>query len=110
MTRRRSTGARCRLTFTIVAWPILTAYREGSNTGHVALLGLMTPFDKPLGIEGSIYDWGYTYLDGFAAVTVNSKNVTLDELKPGITVTLQVAADGKTVLRVIATDRRKVEQ
>jgi hypothetical protein len=60
------------LTFTIVAWPILTAYREGSNTGHVALLGLMTPFDKPLGVEGSLYDWGHTYLDGFASVTVKS--------------------------------------
>jgi hypothetical protein len=60
------------LTFIIAAWPIVTAYRGGSNTGHVALLGLMTPFDRPLGINGSLYDWGYTYLDGFAAVTINS--------------------------------------
>jgi hypothetical protein len=63
------------LTFTIAAWPILTAYRGGSNTGHVALLGLMTNFDRPLGINGSLYDWGYTYRDGFAAVTINSYSV-----------------------------------
>jgi hypothetical protein len=45
-----------------------------------------------------------------AQVTVNSKNVPLEELKPGIPVTLQIAANGKTVLRVVATDRRKGAQ
>lgn len=58
--------------FAIVAWPILTAYSRGSNTGHVAYLGLMTPFDGPMGIGGSIYNFGYVYSDGFAAWNVDS--------------------------------------
>ena len=40
----------------------------------------------------------------------HGKNVPLEELKPGIPVTLQIAANGKTVLRVVATDRRKGAQ
>ena len=59
-------------TFLVVAWPILAAYSRGSNSGHVALLGLMSSFDGPLGVQGSIYDWGYFYNDGFANRTVNS--------------------------------------
>jgi hypothetical protein len=58
--------------FVGVAWPVLRAYQSGSNTGHVALLGLMTTFDAPLAIRPSIYDWGYTYLDGFVSTTINS--------------------------------------
>jgi len=59
-------------TFVVTAWPILRGYGIGSNTGHVALLGLMTPFDKSLGIRGSYYDWGYAYVDQFGANIVNS--------------------------------------
>jgi len=75
---RKNLGLKCAavgvaaLAFVMVSWPVLKAYQGGSNTGHVALLGLMTPLDAPLGIEGSVYDWGYTYLDSFAAATVNS--------------------------------------
>src|SRR5436309_132573 len=58
--------------FVITASPILAAYSRGSNSGHVAFLGLQTPFNEPLGIGGSIYDWGYFYNDGFANRTVNS--------------------------------------
>jgi len=58
--------------FVAVAWPIVRAYGGGSNTGHVAVLGLMTPFDRPLGIRGSLYDWGYTYNDQFAANIINN--------------------------------------
>ncbi len=56
----------CAVTFTACAWPIITAYRSGSNSGHVALLGLMTYFDKPLGVTRSVYDWGAPYDDGYA--------------------------------------------
>ena len=59
-------------TFAIAAWPILAAYAGGSNTGHVALLGLMSPFDGPMGIAGSIYDAGYVYLDGYASALIRS--------------------------------------
>ncbi|HVZ23108.1 MAG TPA: hypothetical protein VG871_18675 [Vicinamibacterales bacterium] len=60
--------------FVAVSWPVLRAYERGSNSGHVALLGLMTTFERPLGIRGSIYDWGYTYLDGFISATIYSYN------------------------------------
>ena len=58
--------------FLITAWPVLTAYSRGSNSGHVALLGFMAPFDSRLGLEPSIYSWGYVYHDGFASTLVNS--------------------------------------
>jgi hypothetical protein len=58
--------------FLITARPILSAYSNGSNSGHVALLGLMTAFDGPLGLAGSVYDWGYFYNDGFAYRLINS--------------------------------------
>ena len=58
--------------FAVVAWPILLAYSRGSNTGHAAFLGLMTAFNRPLGIAGSIYEWGYTYQDAFARTVISS--------------------------------------
>jgi hypothetical protein len=58
--------------FVVAAWPILTAYSRGSNTGHVTFLGLMTNFDAPIGVDGSVYDWGYFYNDGFANRMINS--------------------------------------
>ena len=58
--------------FAIVAAPILSAYGRGSNTGHVALLGVMTPFDAPLGVAGSVYEWGYGYSDSLTAVIISS--------------------------------------
>src|SRR5262249_2805429 len=48
------------------------AYRSGSNTGHVAVLGLMTAFNGSLGVTGSVYDWGAPYDDGFAIKTISS--------------------------------------
>jgi hypothetical protein len=64
--------ALCAVSFVVCAWPIVTAYRSGSNTGHVALLGLMTHFNGPLGVTGSVYDWGAPYDDGFAIKVVTS--------------------------------------
>jgi len=60
------------VTFAIVAWPVLGDYSEGSNTGHVALLGLMAPFDQALGVEPSIYNLGAGYDDGLAFQTIDS--------------------------------------
>jgi hypothetical protein len=64
--------ALCALSFLVCAWPIVNAYRSGSNSGHVALLGLMTYFNKPLGITGSVYDWGAPYDDGYAVKVISS--------------------------------------
>lgn len=59
-------------TFLVSAAPVLVAYGRGSNTGHVALLGAMTPFDAPLGVTGSVYEWGYVYSDHLAGAMVVS--------------------------------------
>lgn len=58
--------------FALVAAPILAAYGRGSNTGHVALLGVMTPFDAPLGVSGSVYEFGYGYSDSLTATIIQS--------------------------------------
>jgi hypothetical protein len=59
-------------TFVVAAWPILAGYAAGSNTGHVTVLGLMTPFDGPLGIASPIYDTGYLYNDQYGWTVVQS--------------------------------------
>ena len=59
-------------TFVIAAWPILAGYAAGSNTGHVAVLGLMSPFDGALGLAASIYDPGYLYNDQYGWTVVQS--------------------------------------
>ncbi len=64
--------ALCAVCFVACGWPILSAYRSGSNTGHVALLGLMTHFNPSLGVTGSVYDWGAPYDDGFAVKVISS--------------------------------------
>jgi hypothetical protein len=58
--------------FAIAAWPILSAYSRGSNSGHVALMGLMPPFEQSLGIAPSVYEWGYTFRDEFGETLINS--------------------------------------
>lgn len=66
-----ATGAMA-VVFAIVASPILSAYSSGSNSGHVAVLGLMSTFDPSIGIARSVYEWGHTYLDGYAASVITS--------------------------------------
>lgn len=59
------------VTFVVSAWPILSAYRSGSNTGHVAVLGLMSTFDTPLGVTRPVYSLGPHYLDSYGAAVIN---------------------------------------
>lgn len=61
--------------FLIVAWPILGAYGQGSNSGHVAVLGWTSAFDGSLGLSRPAYDLGSHYLDGFSAMLVNGHSV-----------------------------------
>jgi hypothetical protein len=58
-------------TFVIVAFPIIRAYQSGSNTGHVAVLGMTSGFDSLLGVTRPVYDIGPHYLDGQAAALIN---------------------------------------
>lgn len=53
-------------TFGLIGAPILTTLAAGSNSAHVILLGMMTPFTRALGIDPPPYDLGDLYADGFA--------------------------------------------
>lgn len=54
--------------------PQLSAYTSaggGASVGHVATLGLMSPFDGPLGVTNDgLYEWGYYNEDSFAYATI----------------------------------------
>jgi len=69
-TRLRKLGlaALCALafgaSFAVASAPVLSFYRGGGIIGHVALLGLTTPFNHPLGLTDPVYDIGAIYYDG----------------------------------------------
>lgn len=63
--------------FWLVALPVFTAYGRGSNSGHVALLGLMDAFDGTLGVSGAAYKWGYGYSDSLVSTQINSYSFRL---------------------------------
>ncbi|HWI17201.1 MAG TPA: hypothetical protein VNT81_05615 [Vicinamibacterales bacterium] len=54
------------LAFAVTALPTLLSLAGGSNSGHVAVLGLMRPFAVELGLEPPPYDIGDIYSDGYA--------------------------------------------
>ena len=60
------------MTFVAVAFPILTGYARGTNSGHATLAGVMSPFDQPLGITPSVYSWGYAFSDALEDVMIES--------------------------------------
>jgi hypothetical protein len=49
--------------FAVTSAPVLSFHRDGGEIGHVALLGLTTPFNHPLGLTDPVYDIGAIYLD-----------------------------------------------
>ncbi|HWW84189.1 MAG TPA: hypothetical protein VNZ26_11330 [Vicinamibacterales bacterium] len=64
--------------FVVLAYPLLGDYSHGNNIGPVALLGLSAPFDEPLGIEPSIYEFGSQYSDSLAFTIVASYVVRVE--------------------------------
>jgi hypothetical protein len=58
--------------FVTSAWPILRGYGQGSNTGHVVVLGLTTGFDDWLGLSRPPYDLGTQYDDRFAGALIGT--------------------------------------
>lgn len=59
------------IAYTITGGNILIKQLNGSNTYHVALLGLMDPFDKALDLEKDYYSYGYRYKDSYINLLVN---------------------------------------
>ena len=66
MVRKSIAAAACVVMFLLVGRPILTSLAGGSNSAHVVLLGLMSPFDRALSIQPAPYDIGAQYSDGYA--------------------------------------------
>jgi hypothetical protein len=61
------------LCFVTAGLPVLiSAYGRGGILGHVALLGLATPFNQSLGVTPTFYDIGHLYLDSSVWSTVNA--------------------------------------
>lgn len=71
MTMRLAGSALFVAVLLVTAWPALRAIAGGGNTYHVIALGLMSPFDKPLGITPSIYEIGYFYNDLYVSEIIN---------------------------------------
>jgi len=72
--------------FAIVAFPVVRGYSKGSNAGHVVLLGLTKPFDQPLRIEPSIYEYGSQYNDSLAFAIINSYALRVENRPAGATI------------------------
>jgi len=53
--------------------PIIRAYGAGNNSGHFVMLGMMAPFDMPLGIRPGPYEIGPFYDDMYAAAQISSE-------------------------------------
>src|SRR5262252_4768177 len=59
----------CGTAFWLCARPAMGVY-QGGNVWHVALLGLMEPFDQRLGTSPSVYSFGGSYSDDLVDATV----------------------------------------
>lgn len=58
--------------FAVVGLPVLAGLGGNGNMFHVILLGSMSHFDPALGIQPSLYEWGYAYNDSYVSTVVNS--------------------------------------
>lgn len=90
--------------FFLVGWPILTALSSGSNSSHVVILGLTTPFDRALAIQPAPYDLGAQYADGFGiALTVTHGRYVQGEELPILYSSAKYDRVGRVFLRALAT-------
>lgn len=74
-THRALVAASFVLAFLLTGSPILTSMSAGSNTGHVAVLGLTTNFTEALGLRQTTYDLGDIYADGFGRSVIAAHGV-----------------------------------
>ena len=103
--RKAAAAAAFVLVFLIVGRPILSSLAGGSNSAHVAVLGLMTPFDPGLSIDPAPYDIGATYSDGYAFTVIASHGL----LKQGEQLPIRLASPkydqiGARMLRDLAAN------
>jgi hypothetical protein len=70
--------------FAAVASPMLFDYSSGNNIGPVTLLGLTAPFDEPLGVGSSVYEFGGLYNDSLIFTIVNSYVVRVENRHEGV--------------------------
>lgn len=69
---RAGACALCLAACIALSWPILRVYSSGQSLWHVALLGLTTPFDRVLGVQPSLYEFGDQYRDTYVNVVSRS--------------------------------------
>jgi hypothetical protein len=67
----------CLLAFAITGAPTLLTLKEGSNSGHVAVMGLTNVFTAELGIEPPPYEFGNIYADGYTHALIAAHAVTV---------------------------------
>jgi hypothetical protein len=85
--------------FAIVASPMLRDYASGNNIGPVVLLGLSAPFDRPLGIEPSVYELGGQYSDSLVFSIVNSYAIRVEHKPQGVQ--YATAEHGRTAMAYV---------
>jgi hypothetical protein len=56
----------------IIAAPVINSLGQGSNTAHVILLGLASPFDAALGISSGSYAFLPFYNDAYQLLQINA--------------------------------------
>jgi hypothetical protein len=54
----------------VAGWPVVRDYGEGSNTGHVMILGLGESFSHNLDVRPSFYEFAPLYDDSYVALTL----------------------------------------
>jgi hypothetical protein len=62
------------IAFAVTGAPVFRGIAPDMRAGHSILLGLMSPFDRPLGVRSSYYEFGNRYLDGYAASLINASH------------------------------------
>lgn len=62
------------IAFAVTGAPALRGIAPDMRAGHVILLGLMSPFDGPLGVRSSYYEFGNRYDDAYAVSLFNASH------------------------------------
>ena len=72
------------ISFALLGYPVLKSYSRGGNTGHVVLLGLAGAFDRPLGVQPSVYEFVGQYNDSLAYSIINGFAIRTGRAPQGV--------------------------